>query len=39
MKMSSDLEFMVETDMIQRGFNPYNPVEVNLYWEIYFNGY
>jgi len=38
MEMSSDLEFMVETDMIQQGYNPYNPVDVNLYWENYFNG-
>lgn len=38
MNMSSDLEFMVETDMILQGYNPYNPTEVNLYWERYFNG-
>lgn len=38
MNNSSDLEFFVETDMIERGFNPYNPSDVNLYWEIYFNG-
>jgi hypothetical protein len=38
MKLSSDLEFMVETDMIEQGYNPYNPNDVNLYWEIYFNG-
>lgn len=37
MNMSSDLEFMVETDMIERGFNPYNPADVNLYWEICLN--
>lgn len=38
MDMSSDLEFMVETDMISKGFNPYDLKEVNMYWEIYFNG-
>lgn len=39
MNMSSDLEFLVETDMITLGYNPYNPADVNLYWEKYFNGY
>ena len=39
MTMSSELEFMVETDMIERGYNPYNPEEVNMYWENYFNGH
>lgn len=38
MNMSSDLEFMVETDMIEQGYNPYNPVDVNLYWEMMLNG-
>lgn len=38
MNMSSDLEFMVETDMILLGYNPYNPADVNSYWENYFNG-
>lgn len=38
MNNSSDLEFLVETDMIERGFNPYNPSDINLYWEVYFNG-
>jgi len=39
MNMSSDLEFLVETDMIERGYNPYHPDDVELYWENYFNGY
>lgn len=38
MDNNSDLEFMVETDMIERGFNPYNINDIKLYWEIYFNG-
>lgn len=33
MDMNSDLEFMVETDMILYGYNPYNPMDVQLYWE------
>jgi hypothetical protein len=24
--------------MIMHGYNPYNPVDVNTYWEEYFNG-
>jgi hypothetical protein len=39
MDMSSDLEHMVETDMILQGYNPYDPVDINTYWEVYFNGY
>lgn len=39
MDMSSDLEFMVETDMILHGYNPYEQSDVDLYWENYFNGY
>lgn len=39
MNMSSDLEYLVETDMIEQGYNPYNPADVNLYWERYLNGY
>lgn len=38
MNMSSDLEFLVETDMIEQGYNPYNAADVNMYWENYFNG-
>jgi hypothetical protein len=37
MDMSSDLEFMLQTDMIEQGYNPYNPEDVTLYWEKYFN--
>ena len=33
MDMSSDLEFMVETDMIENGFNPYSEEDIELYWE------
>jgi len=39
MHMSSELEYMVETDMLLLGYNPYNPADVNKYWEIYFYGY
>ncbi len=39
MDMSGDLEFMVETDMIMHGYNPYDPTDVDLYWENYFNDY
>ena len=38
MDMSSDLEYMVATDMIVLGYNPYNPSDVSLYWKDYFNG-
>lgn len=34
----SDLEFMVSNDMLEMGYNPYNPVDVDFYWENYFNG-
>ena len=37
MHMSSDLEYMVETDMIEQGYNPYNPDDVYKYWENYLN--
>ena len=37
MDMSSDLEFMVETDMIMMGYNPYDPNDVYYYWRSYFN--
>jgi hypothetical protein len=33
MDMNSDLEFMVQTDMIERGLNPYDPIDVKTYWE------
>ena len=29
MNMSSDLEYLVETDMSEHGYNPYNPADVN----------
>lgn len=38
MDMSSDLEFMVETDMIERGYNPYDLEQVRMYWEEMLNG-
>jgi len=38
MDMSSDLEFMIETDMIERGYNPYVQEEIELYWEEMLNG-
>lgn len=38
MDMFSELEYMVQTDMIERGYNPYDPAEIEKYWEIYLNG-
>lgn len=38
MDMSSDLEFMIETDMIEHGYNPYDPSEVEAYWKERLNG-
>lgn len=38
MDMSSDLEFMVETDMIEHGFNPYCQNDIEMYWEELLNG-
>lgn len=37
MDMSSDLEFMVSTDMINRGYNPYDISDIKEYWEDYFH--
>lgn len=37
MDLSSELEHMVETDMILQGYNPYNPADVKVFWENYFN--
>jgi hypothetical protein len=31
--MHSDLEIMVQIDMINEGYNPQNPEDVKLYWE------
>ena len=39
MNMSSDLEFMVETDMIEHGYNPYDLRDIKAYWEERLNGY
>jgi hypothetical protein len=39
MDMSSELEHMVETDMILQGYNPFDPADVNLFWERYLNDY
>lgn len=39
MDMSSDLEFMVETDMIVMGFDPYCVEDIELYWRERLNGY
>lgn len=38
MDMNSDLEFMVQTDMIEHGYNPYDPIQVKIYWEERLNG-
>lgn len=39
MDMSSDLEFMVETDMLEKGYNPYCDEDIELYWEEHLDGY
>mgnify|MGYP003348674826 CR=1 FL=1 len=33
MDMHSDLEFVVASDMIENGFNPYCKEDIELYWE------
>lgn len=39
MEMSSDLEYMVETDMIMCGYDPYDLRDIKAYWEERLNGY
>ena len=34
----SDLEHLVENDMIEHGYNPESLSAIQLYWEWYFNG-
>jgi hypothetical protein len=34
----SELEYMVQTDMIMYGFDPYNIVDIKNYWEMMLNG-
>jgi hypothetical protein len=38
MDMNSDLEFMVQTDMIMCGYDPYSLIDIQLYWEELLNG-
>lgn len=38
MDMHSDLEYMVATDMLISGYNPYDLRDVELYWEVLLNG-
>ena len=33
MDMSGELEYMVATDMIESGFNPYSKEDIELYWK------
>lgn len=35
----SDLEILVDNDMIAMGFNPNSEEAVRKYWEWYFNGH
>ncbi len=36
--MQSELEILVEIDMVTTGYNPQNPKDVKLYWENMLDG-
>lgn len=38
MKMLSDLELLVESDMYELGFDPSNITDIKEYWEHLLNG-
>jgi len=33
MDMHSELEYMVASDMIENGYNPYSKDDIELYWK------